>query len=392
MDGRNYAIAGVGVSDRSRKSGKSTLRLAVEAGRRALDDAGMKGSEIDAVLSYQDLDSADCHSVASYLGITPKYFNDTLGGGSATENLVATALGLMEAGLIKSALIYRSMNGRSEARMGGGGDGEGWSLADLWMRVFPATSFVAPYGITTAADQFAMVATRHMMERGLTEEHLGHVCVSFYDNAQNNPSATFYGRPVTLEQYFDTPYITTPFRRHDYCTETDEANVIIITTAERARDCKSTPIYIPGVSTRHAVLLSHHYSMPDINAFGAHMSAKEVYRSAGMGPSDIDVAAIYDCFSWVVLAQIDAYGLAPGGDIAGFVAEGNLGMRGKLPTNTAGGMLSEGYTHGMNNLIELVHQLRHDYKGTPRQVEDCEVGLCTGWGGPRSSSALILSR
>src|SRR5699024_6887300 len=107
--------------------------------------------------------------------------------------------------------------------------------------------------------------------------------------------------------------------------------------------------------------------------------AVSLYASAGLAPEDIDVAALYDCFSWVVLRQIEAYGFAPRGKAGEFVAEGNLKIDGKLPANTAGGMLAEGYTHGMNNVLELVRQLRHEYEGTERQVENCKTGICTGW-------------
>jgi acetyl-CoA acetyltransferase len=382
---------GVGESERSTRSGKSTLRLAVEAGRRAMADAGFGPGAIDGVMSYQDLDCAESQSVCTYLGVRPRYFNDSLGGGSSAETLVVTAMGLIEAGVAKNILIYRSLNGRSGGRMGGGQGADGWSLQALTLKLFPGNSFIAPYGVSTPADQFGLIAMRHMLDRGITAEHLGAVCVTQYGHAQLNPAARFYGKPLTLPDYLASPYVTWPFRIHDYCTETDEANAIIVTSAEAAADCRSKPVFIKGVSGRQGTPNAHQYSLPDPTDFGAVYAAREVFRSAGVSPSEIDIASLYDCFSWVVLAQLEAYGFVKRGEAGPFAAEGNLGLRGRLPTNTSGGMLAEGYTHGMNNLIELVRQLRHEYSGTDRQV-DCELGLCAGWGGPRSSSALILSR
>lgn len=387
-----HAIAGVGESDRSRQSGKTTLRLAMEAGRQAMADAGLGPTDVDGILSYHDLDSTDSHTVATYLGIQPAFFDDSIGGGSSTETLIAKAAALIDAGLANCILIFRSLNGRSGGRMGGGVGTGDWNPQAMLMKLFSGSTFLAPYGAVTPADYFGLVATRHMHDRGLTEEHLGAVCVTFYEHAQRNPNALFHGRPLTMEDYRKAPFLTWPLRLHDYCTESDEANAIIVCGADRARDLRSRPVYLKGICGRHGTANAHVYALPDPTEFGAVFAAREVFRSAGVAPQDIDVAALYDCFSWVVLAQLEAYGFAPRDEIGAFVADGNLRLDGKLPANTAGGMLAEGYTHGMNNLIELVRQLRHAYAGTDRQVANCELGICTGWGGPRSSSALILSR
>jgi acetyl-CoA acetyltransferase len=383
-----YAIVGVGEHPRSMDSGKSTLRMAVEASRAAIDDAGIEPAAIDGILSYAiGLDSCDGHSVAAQLGIQPKFQMDTIGGGSATETLVANAIALIEARFCKSVLIFRSMNGRSGHRKGS-------IVADVGgVNEFfhPGSNFLAPYGLTTAGQMFGMVANRHMWETGTTEEHLGHVCVSFYEHAQRNPTALLQGKPLDLERYLATPYISTPFRLHDFCLEDDEANAIIVTSAERARDCGSTPVYVKGAAGRVCTPQAIAYAADDITDIGGFYAAPEVFDRAGVSPDEIDVAALYDCFSWVPLAQLEAYGLLGRGEAGPFAAEGNLRLGGRLPSNTAGGMLSEGYTHGMNNVIELVRQLRHQY-GDDRQVVGCELGLSCGWDGPHAASALILRR
>ena len=377
-----YAIVGVGESERSRKSGTTPLHMALVAARNALQDAGLEAKDIDGVMSYSTGDSCSSHQLATYLGVRPSYVNDVMGGGSSTEMLIADAIGLIEAGMLKTVLIWRSMNGSSGKKVGRGYD------PDMIQEAIDGGSFIIPYGSASPSQWFGMFATRHMYETGLTREHLGHVCVDLYEHARRNPKAFLHGNSLTMEEYMDTPYISYPFTKHDCCVELDEANAIIVTSAERAQDCKSKPVYIMGISARESHPHAHYWS--DLTQVASDYVAPQVYKSAGVKPSDIQVASIYDCFSWVVLRQLEAFGFAPRGEVGDFVAAGNLKMGGSLPTNTAGGMLSEGYTHGMNNVLEIVRQIRHEYKGTERQVENCEIGICTGWAGPDIAGAMIL--
>lgn len=380
-----YAIVGVGESKRSKNSGVTPLHMALDAARAAIADAGLEAKDIDGFMSYSENDSCGPHQVSTYLGVRPRIVKEILGGGSSTELLIADAIGLIETGQANTVLIYRSMNGRSGVRMGGGG----WST-DLLQNAFDGGSFIIPYGAGSPGQWFGMFATRHMHLNGLTQEHLGHVCTTFYDHAQLNPNAFFYGKPLTMEEYMQTAHLSSPFTKHDFCLESDEANAIIVTSAERAKDCKSKPVHIAGMAARQTVSHAHYWK--NVDEVASDYVAPELYKAAGISPDEIDVASIYDCFSWVVLRQLEAYGLAPKGEIGDFVAAGNLRIGGKLPTNTAGGMLSEGYTHGMNNVLEIVRQLRHDYTGTARQVNNCEVGICTGWAGPDIAGAMILTK
>ncbi|WP_010304317.1 thiolase C-terminal domain-containing protein [Kurthia senegalensis] len=380
-----YAIVGVGESKRSKNSGTTPLHLALQASRAALADAGLEAKDIDCFMSYSEHDSCSPHQVATYLGVRPQYVKEIMGGGSSTELLIADAIGLIETGQAKTVLIYRSMNGRSGVRMGGGG----WS-SDLLQSAFEGGSFIIPYGAASPSQWFGLFATRHMKMNGLTQEHLGHVCTSFYEHAQRNPNAFFYGKPLTMEDYLQTAHLSSPFTKHDFCLESDEANAIIVTSAERAKDCKSTPAIIMGMAARQSVSHAHYWK--NVDEVASDYVAKPLYEAAGVTPADINVASIYDCFSWVVLRQLEAYGLAPKGEVGDFVAAGNLKMGGKLPTNTAGGMLSEGYTHGMNNVLEIVRQVRGEYEGTDRQVKNHEIGICTGWAGPDLAGAMIIRK
>ena len=379
-----YAIVGVGESNRSKKSGTTPLHLALEAARNAIADSGLPRTEIDAIMSYNEGDSCTSHQVSTYLGIRPRYVKDIMSGGSSTELLIGDAVSLIESGQASSVLIFRAMNGRSGVRMGGGG----WST-DLLQTAIDGGSFIIPYGMASPSQWFGMFATRHMHEAGITKEDLGHICVSLYEHAQRNPKAMLNGKPLTLEEYLETPYLSYPFTKHDFCLETDEANAIIVTSAENAKKCTSRPVYIKGLVARETHPHTHYWT--DLDQVAADYVGEKIYESADITPEDLDVAAIYDCYSWVLLRQLEAYKIAPREKLGEFVAAGNLKIGGKLPTNTAGGMLSEGYTHGMNNVLEIVRQLRHEYEGTDRQVKDCEIGLCTGWLGPDAAGALVLN-
>lgn len=379
-----YAIVGVGESERSRNSGTTPLRLAIDAARNALKDAGLEAKDIDAFMNYQTAgDSCTSHELAAYLGVRPKYVKDINGGGSSTELLIGDAIALIEAGIVETVLIFRAMNGASGQKVGRGYD------PNMLQEAITGGSFIIPYGSASPSQWFGMFATRHMHQTGITKEHLGHVCLTFYEHAQRNKKAFLYGKPLTMEEYLNTPDISSPFNIHDSSLELDEANAIIITSKDRAKDCQSAPVYIQGIAARQTHPHPHYWT--DLDQVASDYVAKDVYESAGVSPQDLDVAAIYDCFSWVVLRQLEAFGIAPRGEVGDFVADGNLQLGGILPSNTAGGMLAEGYTHGMNNLIELVRQLRHEYKGSNRQVDNCELGLCTGWSGPDIAGAVILS-
>ncbi|MBM7599970.1 acetyl-CoA acetyltransferase [Virgibacillus halotolerans] len=379
-----YAIVGVGESERSRNSGTTPLHMALDAARSALHDAGLNAQDIDGFMNYNENDSCTSHDLATYLGVRPKYVKDIQGGGSSTEMLIGDAISLIEAGMLNTVLIFRSMNGSSGQRVGRGYN------PDMLQSALPGGSYIIPYGSASPSQWFGMFATRHMHETGITKEHLGHVCLSFYEHAQRNPKAFLHGKPLTMEKYLETPDISYPFNIHDSCVELDEANAIVVTSAERAKACKSKPVYIMGITPRQCHPNAHYWA--DLTKVASDYVGEELYKSAGVKPEDIQVASIYDCFSWVVLRQLEAYGLAPRGEVGDFAAEGNLRMGGSLPTNTAGGMLSEGYTHGMNNVLEIVRQLRHQYKETDRQVEDCEIGICTGWSGPDIAGAMILRK
>jgi acetyl-CoA acetyltransferase len=384
MNGK-YAISGVGVSPRSRRSEASLIGMGLTAATNAIADARLTAGDIDFILGYQEADSPGPQELATYLGLSECGFYEILSGGTSTETLVAGASALIETGQAKKVLIFRTMKGRSGKRMGGGA---GWTDED-WETLLPGGEFLVPQGIFNAGQRVALLAAMHLHEQGLDESVLGGICRTLYDNAQRNPDAMMHGRPLTMDAYLATPYVASPLRLHDYCVETDEANAIIVQATDRARRDDRPSVVVRGVVPKLATAPTFHYNAPDPTAIAGGACSARLYESAGVRPGDFDIASIYDCFSWVLLRQLEAYGLVKGPDLEDFVMSGQLGFDGALPTNTAGGMLSEGYTHGMNNVIEIVRQLRGDYAGTWRQVR-CSLGLVTGWAGPSVATGMVL--
>jgi len=383
--GERYAIAGVGETDWSRESGRSPLALGVEAAVGALGDAGLTPGDIDGFLSYAEGDSADGLHLASALGVQPNYAAEIVGGGSSAEFLVATAAAAIEAGLCSSVLCYRAMNGRSGRRFGTQ-ESEGFNFE----QIYPFSSFFSTQGITSPAQYYALLARRHMHEYGTTAEQFGAVALQFREHAGRNPRAMMHGRPLTMDDYLDAPPIVDPFALLDCCLETDGAAACIVTSMDRARDCRPPPVGILGAVTRAGMSNVYHYGLPVITeAAGRHL-APRLFGMAGLEPGDVDVAGIYDCFTYTVVVQLEDYGFCEKGEGGAFVEGDRLSIGGELPCNTAGGQLSEAYTHGMNNLIEVVRQVRGEYAGSDRQVANAEVGLSTGWGGPEVASALLL--
>ncbi|MBM3489977.1 MAG: acetyl-CoA acetyltransferase [Alphaproteobacteria bacterium] len=376
-----YAIAGIGHTNYSSRSGRTVLDLASEACGKALADAGLMAAEIDGFVSYTFNDSVPAMAVATQLGCNAtRYVVDLQAGGNAANLVIQTAAMAIEAGLANSVLVYRAMNGRSGFRLGGGRE----------FRAQGITQFTAPFGWITYPQAMAMWCRRHMVKYGTTSEHLGHVAVTCRANAGLNPRA-MKRQPITLDDYFASRPIVEPFRLLDICLETDGACAVLVTSAERARDLKQRPVRILGAAygggPQQGDDLFDALRWPEHATNYAAYIADELWRSAGVGPQDIDVAEIYDCFTYSVLAQLEGFGFCKPGEGGPFVASGAIARDGSLPVNTHGGLLSEGYIHGLNHVIEAVQQLRGE--AGPRQIQGAELALTTA-GAMSCGSALVL--
>lgn len=370
------AIVGVGYTDFMKNSGVSTLALALQAIHAACDDAGISFKQLDGVATHRVGDSVQGAVVLNALGmVDPKFYVDQFGGGSASHTVVGQAAMAVATGVADYVVCWRAINARSEYRMGGTG------------RPPPDVvefQYQTPYGYATPPQQFASMASAYMAKYGATREDLGRVAIRQRDNASRNERAMMR-TPITMDDYLSSRWIVEPLCLFDCCLETDAAIAVVVTSAERARDLKHTPVLVSGAAWGGGhTLYSNHRE--DLTTSAAAAMSKRLYAMAGAGPEDIDVGCIYDAFTPLVLVQLEDYGFCAKGEAGAFVAEGTF------PFNPHGGHLSAGYVHGINHIAEAVEQLRGN--AGARQVAGAEVALSTGQSGyvAGSSSALILRK
>lgn len=376
------AIAGIGCTPYSKDSGVSTLTLATRAIMAALDDAGLAPDALDGIATHRVGDSVLPAVVGQALGVRDlRYFVDQFGGGSVSHAVVGQAALAIDAGLADYVICYRALNARSEFRMGGTGRPPVDAVE---------TQYQAPYGYFVPPQQFAMAARAHMERYGTTEAQFGHVAVLQRGNAAKNERAMMR-TPFDLDAYFASRPVVEPFRLLDCCLETDGAVAILLTTPDRARDLDKPPVLISGAAWGGGQTL-YSNRQPDPTTTSATHMAPRLFEMAGVGPSEIDVAQLYDCFTYSVIVQLEDYGFCPKGEGGPFVESGATALGGSIPVNTHGGFLSEGYVHGLNHVYECVSQLRGEAE--ERQIEGAEVGLSTAQPGYVSgnASALILRR
>ena len=399
-----YAITGIGETTYTRGSGRTTRALACWAISNAIKDAGMTPADVDGMLSYSGNDSTFSPVIAGDLGIRPNFFMDVHGGGSSTEALIGIAIGVIEAGMCNAVVIFRAMNGYSEVRIGGTG-------ARSAVPVSGDALHDRAYGWQSAGQRFSPTFMRHMYDYGTTPEQIAHVKVAHSKHASNNPKA-YYKQRYTVEDVVNSRIICKPLHLLDCCVETDNATAIIITRAERAKDSPHRAPLIRAVVGRCCKPRPEvHYQVGPISTVAGHYAKDILWKNAGVGPEDIDITGSYDAFTFTAMLQLEDYGFCKKGEGGDYVSSGIIELGGARPNNTAGGHLCEGYTHGMNMVIENVRQLRgevddycpdgpdgkkqhtHDYsEGGCRAVKDAELTCNMGWATPGTGSALVMRR
>jgi acetyl-CoA acetyltransferase len=382
------AIAGIGATDFSRNSGRSVLSLAVEASLAALSDAGLSPASVDGIVRC-DHDAVRHNDLVHALGLPGlDYFSDVGPGGVAPSGMVGQAVAAILSGQATTVLVFRSLNGRSGRRFG---------LSPVTERHVGGNGtydeFFLPYGLLTPGQIFGLLAQRHMLDFGTNEKDLGHIALACRARANANPAAQMHEKSLTMDDYLAARMISRPLRLYDFCLETDGACAVVVTSTERARDLAKPPALIRAVAQGSLSSPQPGIQFPivlreTLTALPAKPTADTLYRRAGLGPDDIDVAQFYDCFTITVLLQIEDFGFCAKGEGGAFVSSGEIEMDGRLPINTGGGHLSEGYIHGMNHVVEGVRQVRGE---SSNQVPDAEVCLVTSTPLP-PGSALILRR
>ena len=379
------AIAGIGATEFSKDSGRSELKLAVEAVLAALDDAGLQPADVDGLVTFS-MDSNAEIAVAREIGAGELTFFSLIGyGGGAACATVHQAAMAVATGAANVVVCYRALNERSGRRFGQVSVGAVQAATSSGID----SGWHYPMGLATPAATVAMAARRYMHVFGATSADFGTVAVADRKHAATNPSAWFYQRPITLADHQQSRWICEPLRLLDCCQETDGGVAVVVTSRERARSLQKSPVVIRAAaqgSGPNQYTMTSYYSR-DLTALPEMgVVARQLWAQARLGPSDVRTAVLYDHFTPYVLMQLEELGFCPRGEASNFIAGGAIELGGVLPLNPHGGQLGEGYLHGMNGIAEAVRQVR----GTSvNQVPgDGPVLVTAGTGVP--TSGLIL--
>jgi acetyl-CoA acetyltransferase len=376
------AIVGVGESDYSFADGRSVLALTVEACRRALDDAGIDPGEVDGLLTEHatSMNRAPADDLAHLLGMKDRRFSAAAGiAGSGTVGAPALARMAIESGLADVVVFSYGINMSGRGR----GGAYAYHAGDA-----AKAALEMPFGYYGQPVYFAAAAMRYRHEFGLEPEHLGAVALSARAHARRTPNA-LRREPLTMAHYLANDAVSDPLRKLDCCLVNDGAAAYVMTSLSRARAQRKPPVVVAGVGFGSKPVTQGQYfsQSKDLLTTAGTISGPRAFADAGLQPSDVDFAEIYDCFTISMVLQTEDVGLVPKGEGARFAATGATGPGGSLPMNTHGGLLSQSYTVGANHVVEAVRQLRGE-RGEA-QVAGAEVGLVTGLGAPEHATLLL---
>ncbi len=378
------AIVGAADTEVGVLPGRSPTRLCVEAALHALADAGLGKDEVDGLVTCNSMAEPymyHAEAIAEYLQIFPRWCVSANAGGGTTFSVLQQAACAIVTGVCETVLITMGDSLRS-------------SLSREQAMAIQSSSghpqFERPYGPTVPAF-YALIAQAHMHAYGTTPEQLAAVAVSARRHAALNPAAQMR-EPITVGDVLGSRPIADPLHLLDCSLVSDGGAAVVLTSAARAADRPRRPVYVLGVGEGHGH--EHISAARSLTTSAAVESGRRAYAMAGLGPADVDVAGLYDCFTPVVLIELEDLGFCAKGEGGGFAQEGNIDLDGTLPVNTHGGLLSHchpGNPGAMFHLTEMVRQLRGDAQA--RQVSGAEVALVHGQGGVMSSHCtLILGR
>ena len=384
------AIVGVGFSKLSRKPEGTLGARCMEACTSAINDAGLKLSDIDGIATYPDqpfrgagnvagIDLVDIDFILHYLDLAPhvKWYAE-IGHGMVTS-AVLEAVNALLAGTCKYALVWRALH-----------QPQGRAYKDITTNVATGDSqFQHPYGFGATYQNHAFAYRRYMDQYGAKREHMATLAVTQRGYANKNENAFFYKTPLSREDYINARMISDPMCLYDCDIPVEGAAAVVLTRTERAKALRNPPAYVAGYAQntdrRPELLISQ---LIDYMKAGASL-ADQMWDMSGLRPKDVDVALIYDGFSPSVYYALEAGGFCKQGEAFEFIQGGTIGPGGKLPLNTHGGSLSEGRLHGMGHLAEAVRQVTG--RAGARQVPDCHVAYMTAASPLTRGSGMIIT-
>jgi acetyl-CoA acetyltransferase len=378
------AIVGIGQTAFGKGLADTELSLACQAVSLALDDAGIAPAEVDGLASFT-LEPDREVDVARNVGLGDiTWFSQVGYGGGAACGVIGQAAMAVATGQCEVAVAWRARKRADKAS-------RPW--AQVGGRLAGNHQWSRPWGLLRPVDEIAMLTRRYMHEYGATRDHLANVALAFRHHANRNPHATMRDKPLTREQYLEARWISEPLCLFDNCLETDGALAAVVTSAERARDARGPAAYVhafaQGIPPEHQTMTN--YFCEDPLRGPAWACAARLWANADVTPGDVKVAQLYDAFSPLIPLSLEGYGFCDRGEGGPFTDDRNLEWPdGRLPTNTAGGGMSEAYVHGFNLVLEGVRQIR----GTSTsQVDGADVSLVTsGEGVPTSALLLTAAR
>ena len=339
------AVVGLAESGCGIAKGWSAMEIMANSVHDALDDAGIKLSEVDGVFAATAFHSMAAMSLSEYLGVKPKFADGSQIGGSSFLSHILTAAMALDAGLINVAVVAYGSNQKS---IGG------------FKTISEAMPYEAQYEPRMPVTAYALAAKRYMYEFGATREDLANVAVSARDWALLNPRAyTHIDGPLSVNDVLSARSIVDPLGKLDCCLVTDGAAAVVMTRADRAKDTKNTPIYLLGAAMEH-----HHRmvsEMPDLVRTSAIDSGKRAFAMSGYSPKDMNTIQLYDAFTINTLLFLEDLGFCNKGEAIDLVKNNNIGPLGNLPVNTNGGGLSCVHPgmYGLFVTIEAIRQLRN---------------------------------
>jgi acetyl-CoA acetyltransferase len=368
------AIVGAAESDLGQVGpGYNVIDLMAQGIARALDDCGLRLKDVDGLVSSCTQSRTSPLNLAEYLGMSPRYIDGTIIGGSSFMFHIQHAMMALDAGLCEVAVIAYGSTQRSIGRQNA-------SVREI-------NPFETPYRPFLPSTAYALAASRHMHEFGTTRGQMAEVAVAAREWALRNPVA-WEKKPLTVEEVLSARMVSYPFTVRDICLVTDGGGAIVMVSPERAKSLKKKPVYVLGQG--QCITHANISSMPDLTVTGALESGRQAYAMAGLAAKDIDVLELYDAFTINTILFLEDLGFCKKGEGGAFVSGGRIEPGGSLPVNTNGGGLS--YCHpgmyGLFLLIEAVRQLRGECG--ERQVKNARTAIAHGNGGVLSSQSTVI--